>query len=702
MLRRTTIGFALGLTLALGCVARRPKPTPRGSASSPEASHRPAARPRFELAPQHLDISLSDVVDLGCRRGVCDSPHYGRSGLWTDGTHALLSVGLRVVLIDVAAGKLLRHWHLAEVTLARREISQAGSGSVAVSPPDAALGPMPRQVSLDGTDALALTPDRRTVLAVCEVSPQTVVVVHFDASSELPARAFSCSLRYNGRPGDARFAPDASAAFIRRDGAWLRCRTDRDGDATSVAAADVPPSAPGGLTLKRFSSGDWTVVESTPDHARDAQRDSGEPPGHRLTSECPPAWSADGATAATRSDYWSVELWRTKDWSPARRYSVPLGTPVDQLAFEPNGALLAAGMRGQVDLWDVTRSSIVETLRYEHTGDQGRIYPYPAYSRLGWDARRGLVSVRNLAVPALVQWSRKEGHFSLEPTTLFPLAVFPTTSGVFVVIDEPPPLWLRELPSGRRVKPMPLRVSEVHSPAISRDGAIAAGLEEADAVALYRARPDGAFQSKPALRWSPSGGLLGPGVSPVDSSSQEPILLRDPALSDDGRMLAWVHDDEIVVVQTTDGSLRLRRKIDVVPWNIAFDPAGRWLAWVVPDSDRGMIELLSVTDGALQPIGFPHPLTSVPVFSPDSQWLAAGTFDGVMFVNLADRTWRYLSRTEHEPTALGLSVSDNGNIQGAPAALETAWMRGGDDLLAPLVSARASNAEGGSIHEPVL
>jgi hypothetical protein len=69
------------------------------------------------------------------------------------------------------------------------------------------------------------------------------------------------------------------------------------------------------------------------------------------------------------------------------------------------------------------------------------------------------------------------------------------------------------------------------------------------------------------------------------------------------------------------------------------------------------------------------------------EWLAVGTFDGLMLVDRTKRTWQHLSRVEHQPTAFGVAWSEDGTVRGSPEARRATWMRTSTDLLGSLATA---------------
>ena len=110
------------------------------------------------------------------------------------------------------------------------------------------------------------------------------------------------------------------------------------------------------------------------------------------------------------------------------------------------------------------------------------------------------------------------------------------------------------------------------------------------------------------------------GFAPADEPEPSPWLSQ-PALSPDGRELAFVHGGDIWTVPVTGGDARLLVSGPADDRRPLYSPDGRSLAFVSDRSGNGDLYVLTPATGALRRLTFDDGAEGLDAWSADGKWL---------------------------------------------------------------------------------
>jgi WD40 repeat protein len=336
------------------------------------------------------------------------------------------------------------------------------------------------------------------------------------------------------------------------------------------------------------------------------------------------AFAPDGRTLVTSGgqDYGDPDDRPLRLWDTSSGQPLPLPGDLAQaaaylknLAFSPDGQILAASDASRIYLWDVATGAT----RYVLGPHQGNV------SALAFDAG-GRYLASGTTDGGVYVWSLVDGALVNVPPQL--------SSEVLGLAFLPP-----DAASG----------GQMLVTATARDGIQVLDLSQAELIAA--AGPQGPTKEVTALAYSPDGRLL------AAASSDETIWLWDAAAG--------------APVKRLDAPRLAGNSSCACYWSLAFSPNGTILA---AGSTDAVVRLWDVTSGdLLDVLEAPSDLVGSLAFSPSGDLLAAGDYDGNLWV------WDLSSgltalptlRLENPPTVLSVSFSPDGRTLAAGSGFGT-------------------------------
>jgi hypothetical protein len=140
------------------------------------------------------------------------------------------------------------------------------------------------------------------------------------------------------------------------------------------------------------------------------------------------------------------------------------------------------------------------------------------------------------------------------------------------------------------------------------------------------------------------GNYDGTGFSTVYTTAYGTVTVYDPCFTPDGHTLCFtlrdynVHTQYLYTVPVPGGAAQRVPNAPEGAEHPAYSPDGRWLAYVAPAA--GMTQLfVAASDGsAARQVTFPPENAVYPSFSPDSRYIVAGSFDGLIIIDLSNDT----------------------------------------------------------------
>jgi WD40 repeat protein len=272
-----------------------------------------------------------------------------------------------------------------------------------------------------------------------------------------------------------------------------------------------------------------------------------------------------------------------------------------QVAFSPDGTLIAAGCGKTTMLWDVASRECVRVLPR-----QGSWVTSIAFSSDGTT-----LATAGMAQPVTL-WNLADDYSPLVLTTdtaRKPVVAF-SSDGTVAVTTGGDALQLWNAANGRRRRRLVAMGTAVRAVSFSPDGRLVAGASDAGGVQIWTVRT-GARRAH---------------------TEHSPVLAT--AFSPDGRLLATGHQDKTVGLRnvSTDDDPTILRGHGGVVRSVCFSPDGRLL---VSGADDKTVRVWDVATGSeLRALrGHGTPVLSV-AWSPDGQLVASGAWDATGRVRL--------------------------------------------------------------------
>jgi hypothetical protein len=136
----------------------------------------------------------------------------------------------------------------------------------------------------------------------------------------------------------------------------------------------------------------------------------------------------------------------------------------------------------------------------------------------------------------------------------------------------------------------------------------------------------------------------GTGLASVYTSADPNVTFFDPCFTPDGQSLGFVLRNRsagtrfIYSVPVTGGTAQQVPGTPDGADHPAYSPDGRWLAYVARTGGMTQLFVAASNGSAARQVTFPPENAVHPAFSPDSRYIVAGSYDGLIIVDLSNDT----------------------------------------------------------------
>lgn len=410
------------------------------------------------------------------------------------------------------------------------------------------------------------------------------------------------------------------------------------------------------------------------------------------------AFSPDGSLLATGSREGTVHLWRLPQLAPLGTLETSMGY-LSALVFSPDGQLLASAGQQTIRIWDVRAAVLLRILeiRPEETGvsppGNSRLAFSPQGTELVTIAAHGSILISDLSTgtttPLLLGFTPPwiDTAVAGDGNRLAALAddgqvwVWRTTAGTLERVLEPvswaysPRLIVSDHVSSWTPAEGPILV-------LPENQVVRVG-DRTYTMSVEMPYPD--LWPTATVAWVGHatttvsfGGVFPPRVLPL------PDIPGIAFLPDSGTLGVRIYGEEVTLWDATNGRL-LGWLLDRVPLaerysaRVVYSPDGKWLA--APGDGGATLLMARGADSEPRSLAGHEQLVTAIAFSPDSQYLATGSVDGIVLLRRATDDFQGYSVVTREPvpvSSLAFSPDSSllalGRIDGTVQLIETATL----------------------------